>query len=675
MIARLLFGAALGLLLSPVSAAEVTAALYAERCAACHGADLRGSAHGAALSGPAFRAKWGALGAQALAQLSSVSMPPGEQHRLQPAQHLALARFVFAQNGLAVSEPADAPEISDSWEGAAGVAEMARSRSNFRNGVVEDFEPVTQQELNAPSADDWLSWRRTLDGQAESPLRQISKRNVKRLGLAWSIAMNDGSSQITPLVHDGVMFLVQPGLRVQALKADSGDLIWQYDYPFPPEAQTLGGPMRNFAIFGDALYISTYDAALIALDARTGALKWRAVKADFRDGYTHSAGPIVGSGIVLSGINGCERYKADGCFLTGHDAQTGEELWRTSTIEQNLAPQVDTWAGQPLEFRAGGDTWIAGSYDAQLDLFFIGTAQAKPWVAASRGMSTADSALYTNSTLAIRPRTGEIVWHYQHIPGETIDMEVGFERVLATVDGQRFVFTVGKDGILWQLSAKDGQYVAHLETMPQNIFSNIDPETGTLTYREDIRQAKVGETVSMCPGIYGGHNWQSMAFASRQQRLILPLHQLCGEMTGRSVERRVGAGGYGGDSKSVPMPGANNLLGKLVAIDVRDRTIAWSHEQEAMFMTGVLTTGSDLAFVGDLDRYFKAFDVKTGKVLWKTRLGAPTHGYPISYAVDGRQYVAVPTGMGVFRAMTAVMSPQIYQPANGQALYVFALNE
>lgn len=156
------------------------------------------------------------------------------------------------------------------------------------------------------------------------------------------------------------------------------------------------------------------------------------------------------------------------------------------------------------------------------------------------------------------------------------------------------------------LAASDGQYVAHLETMPQNIFSSIDPETGALTYRQDIREAKVGETVSMCPGIYGGHNWQSMAFASRQQRLILPLHQLCGEMTGRSVERQLGAGGYGGDSKSVPMPGANNLLGKLVAIDVRDRTIAWSHEQEAMFMTGVLTTASDLAFVGDLDRYFKA---------------------------------------------------------------------
>jgi len=487
--------------------------------------------------------------------------------------------------------------------------------------------------------------------------------------------MGEGSAQITPIVRDGVMFLVQPGLIVQALKADSGDLIWQYKYPYPAASQTLGGPMRNFAIYQDSLYISTYDAAIIALDATTGQLKWRTVKADYRQGYTHSAGPIIGNGIVLSGINGCERYKSDGCFITGHDADTGEELWRTSTIEGAQGKQSNTWGGLAPEFRAGGDTWIAGSYDATLDLFFIGTAQAKPWVAASRGMSVADSALYTNSTLAIRPATGEIVWYYQHIPGETIDMEVGFERVLATIDGLRYVFTVGKDGVLWQLSAEDGRYVAHLETMPQDVFSDIDSKTGRVKYREDIQNAVVGETFKVCPGIYGGHNWQSMAYASRSARLILPLHQLCGEMTGRFVEQKPGEGGFGGDSKTLPMPGANGQLGKLVAINVEDRSVAWSHEQVAMFMTGVLTTTSGLAFVGDLDRYFKAFDVDSGKVLWQTRLAAPTHGYPISYAVNGRQYIAVPTGMGVFRAMTAVMSPQIHQPANGQALYVFAIND
>ncbi|MFK7912328.1 MAG: PQQ-binding-like beta-propeller repeat protein [Pseudomonadales bacterium] len=674
---------ALALLLSwPItySWATDTEALYSDHCAQCHGANLQGSAHGNELRGSAFKGKWSAQSWQALAALSMATMPPGESGALTAAEHGAIARHIFRANALEAAEPtaaesAEAMAANNSWSGAAGVAEMARSRNNFQNQTATDFKPIDQETLNNPPAQDWLSWRRTLDGQAETPLKQINRRNAKRLGLAWALAMNEGSAQITPLVRNGVMYLVQPGLLVQALKADTGDLIWQYQYPFPVAAKTLGGPMRNFAIYGDKLYIATYDAALIALDAATGELQWRTVKADYTQGYTHSAGPIVGNGVVISGINGCERYKDAGCFITGHDAETGAELWRTSTVQQADSDVPDTWAGLAQEFRAGSDTWIAGSYDSKLDLFYIGTAQAKPWVAASRSMAVADSALYTNSTLALRPKTGELVWYYQHIPGETIDMEVGFERVLATVGGKRYVFTVGKDGVLWQLAADSGQYVAHLETMPQNLFESIDASTGKVTYREDIRNAGIGDTVQVCPGIYGGHNWQSMAYSSARQRLILPLHQLCGEMTGRAVELALGDGGYGGDSKSVPMPEAGDNLGKLMAINVTDKSVAWSHEQPAMFMTGVLTTASGLAFVGDLARYFKAFDTRTGKVVWQTRLAAPTHGYPISYAVDGRQYVAVPTGMGVFRAMTAVVSPQIHQPANGQALYVFALPE
>lgn len=669
------------LIAAPSSSAFATTAdaLYGKHCAQCHGASLQGSAHGNELRGSAFLDKWSQRPWEALAEISMASMPPGQTGLLSPAQHRAIARYIFQNNELAVAEldasDEEAPAATNSWSGAAGVAEMARSRNAFTNQAVTDYPPVDQATLNDPPAEDWLSWRRTLDGQAETPLMQINRRNAKRLGLAWAIAMNDGSAQVTPLVRNGVMFLVQPGLLVQALKADTGDLIWQYQYPYPAAAKTLGGPMRNFALYGDKLYIATYDAALIALDAKTGALRWRTVKADYREGYTHSAGPIVGNGVVISGINGCERYKQDGCFITGHDAETGAELWRTSTIQQPDDAGPDTWAGLAPEFRAGGDSWIAGSYDAELDLFYIGTSQAKPWVAPSRSMTIADAALYTNSTLALRPKTGELVWYYQHIPGETIDMEVGFERVLATVNGKRYLFTVGKDGVLWQLAADSGAYIAHLETMPQDIFESIDNKTGAVTYRKDIRDAGVGDTFEVCPGIYGGHNWQAMAYDSHRGQLILPLHQLCGEMTGRAVTLELGDGGFGGDSKSLPMPGVGDNLGKLVAIDVSTRTEAWSHEQPAMFMTGVLTTATGLAFVGDLARYFKAFDTRTGKVLWQTRLAAPTHGYPISYAVDGRQYVAVPTGMGVFRAMTAVVSPQIHQPANGQALYVFALPE
>ena len=257
--------------------------------------------------------------------------------------------------------------------------------------------------LRAPPDGEWLNWRRTLDGQGFSPLAQINRKTVGGLRLAWAMTMREGSNQVTPLVHDGVMFLVHPGNVVQALDAATGSLIWEYAYPYPPDSRTLGGPTRSIAIYKDRLFVATYDAALIALDARSGKLIWRTQKADYTKGFTHTTGPLIADGVVVSGINGCERFKKEGCFITGHDPDTGRELWRTSTIALPGDPNNSTWAGLPVELRAGGDNWITGSYDPELKLVILGTSQAKPWVAASRGMTPKDAALYTNSTLALDP--------------------------------------------------------------------------------------------------------------------------------------------------------------------------------------------------------------------------------------------------------------------------------
>jgi len=665
------------------------AQLYAKHCASCHGANLNGSAHGTELTGKTFLSKWGEKGTLDLLRYNVENMPPGRRSALGEADHLALVALILDHN--AVKKPVNAVttatnvkiasgevvqgdgEALDSWSDAGTISDIAKSRSGFQNREVHNFRAVTQQELNQPADSDWLSWRRTADGSGFSPLKQVNTQNVGKLTLAWVIAMEDGSNQGTPLVRDGILFLTHPGNVVQALDAADGEVIWEYRYDYPPEAKTLGGPTKNIAIFGDKLFLATYDAALVAIDARTGRELWRTVKADYKQGYTHTAGPIIGDGVVISGINGCERYKRDGCFLTGHDADTGRELWRTSTIALPGDPGDSTWGGQPPEFRAGGDMWIAGSYDPQLNLFYIGTSQAKPWVAASRGMRPTDAALYTNSTLAIEPKTGRIVWHFQHTPGETIDMETGFERVLVDGDGQSWLFTVGKDGILWRLDRRDGRYRGHAETMPQNLYSRIDTKNGRVSYRQDIIDAKIGDPIKTCPGIYGGHNWQAMAFSPDDRSLIIPLHQLCSDLVGREVERTVGAGGYGGDSRVYEMPQAQGQLGKLVAWDVDTLKVRWTHTQRALFLTGALTTAGGLTFIGDLDRYIKALDSATGKVLWQMKLGAPPHGFPVSYATKGEQYIAIPTGMGVFRAMTSVMSPDIHQPANGQALYVFKL--
>jgi alcohol dehydrogenase (cytochrome c) len=675
---------------------------YDKFCAECHHLTLRGTGHGSALVGPSFLAKWGGQSIEALETLSREQMPAGAPNSLKAPVYTAITAHILRVNGAASGaheltasdtlaigaaikgeawdlQAAQAaarnvtPIAFQSWSEAGTIAGQAKQSRGFVNHEIKDYVPITDAMLAAPPDGDWLSWRRTQDGQGFSKLDQINRENVENLQLAWSITMREGSNQGTPLVHNGVMFLTHPQNVIQAIEAASGELIWEYVYDYPPESQTLGGPTKNIAIYGDKVFVSTYDAALLALDARTGKQLWRTVKADYKEGYTHTAGPVIADGVVISGINGCERFKKGGCFITGHDPESGKELWRTSTIALPEDPNSKTWGDIPFGLRGGGDTWMPGTYDPALKLFFIGTSQAKPWVAASRGMSPLDAALYTNSTLAIEPKTGRIVWHYQHVPGETLDMETGFERVLVDLDDRKLMVTVGKDGILWKLERATGKFVDFTETMYQNLFLPLDRTTGRLRYRQDIIDAKVGDPVSVCPSIYGGHNWQSAAYSPATHTLIVPLFQLCVDMVGREVEMTEGNGGYGGESRVYEMPGSNGMLGRLAAWDIDTMTERWSHKQRAMFLTAALTTAGGLVFVGDVDRYFKAFNTDDGKLLWQTRLGAGLHGYPVSYAVNGRQFIAVQAGMGVFKLLTVGQSPEIYQPNGGNELYVFEL--
>ncbi len=670
-------------------------AAYERACASCHLATFTGSFEAPELAGPNFRAVWEE---RTVGEFRATlrTMPPTAPNSLRAAEYDAITVYLLAANGL----ERDGRTVQGDRETTVGsmltgaVAEVtAASDAGARvdaddddgsvpSGVtrtfheITDFEPVTEQELLNPDDEDWIIYRRTYDSQGYSPLDQIDRSNVSDLRLAWVWSMRDGVNQPTPLVRDGVMYLTNPGNVIQALDAATGDLLWEYRREWAEDFRAGGfDQLRNLAIYGGNIYVATKDAYMVALDARTGETVWQTQIADYHQGFTNVAGPMVVEGKVLNGINGCTRFFEESCFITAHDAATGEELWRTFTIARPGEPGGDSWGDLPLELRGGVDVWNTGSYDPELGLVYWGTAQAKPWVAASRGLTVDDAALYSNSTLAIDPDDGSIVWYNQHVPGESLDLDEVFERVLIDSNGQRSVFSIGKHGILWKLDRETGQFLGHKESIYQNVFDYIDPQTGAVRYREDIASAGIGDWVSVCPSTAGGHNWPSMSYSPEINALIIPLSQSCLEIQGRQMRLERGSGGTAALRRFSAMPGTDGRLGKIGAYDVDTMEELWSVEQRAAFLTATLSTGGGLVFAGDLDRYFRAYDVRNGEVLWQTRLGTSVQGFPVSFEADGEQYIAISSGVGGGspRGVPRAVTPEIRHPQNGNALYVFKL--
>jgi PQQ-dependent dehydrogenase (methanol/ethanol family) len=686
-----------------VEQATAGRANYMAMCAPCHMPDLKGSNEALPLSGLGFTSVWRSRTTRDLFERISTSMPPGKAGLIPEQDVLSLVAFILQSNGarpgtkaltaaaaipigeLATGDaPAAAQRASSDDETPAPAARAARAAGPPAgitvSGEVKDYVPVTDEMLHRPDPNDWLMIRGNYQAWNHSSLTQVTKENVRDLRLAWVWSMHDGSAanEPSPLVHNGMIYLPNIDNIVQALNARTGDLVWETRVR-PGGSQGGGtGAMRNLAIYQDKVFVATTDAHLVALNARTGETVWDSVIADTTKGYGNSSGPIVINGKVLQGLGGCDRYKTkdseQGCFITAFDPANGKVLWRFNTEARSGEQGGDTWGNVPNMLRAGAETWITGSYDPELDLTYWGVAQAKPWVQASRGTGAAP-ALYSSATLALRPKDGTVAWYFQHVPGESLDLDEVYERVLVDVGERKIAFTIGKAGILWKLDRKTGEFLDAKETIFQNVFTWLDRKKGLLAYRPDIIASKTGQWIPSCPSTEGGHNWQAMTYDPGSKVLIIPLSQSCMEMSGRKVEFVEGSGGTSGDRRFYEMPGSDGNVGKVAAFDVKTMKEVWTHNQRPAFLTSVLSTSSGLAFVGDLDRYFRALDVNTGEVLWQARLGTSVQGFPVSFSVGGKQYVAVTTGLGGGspRNVPRMIEPDVHHPQTGNALYVFAL--
>ncbi len=551
-------------------------------------------------------------------------------------------------------------------------------------GPIDKVSPVTDDMLLNPPDGDWLMWRRTYNGWGYSPLDQINKDNVGDLRLAWAWAMTPGRTQETPLVHDGIIYIQNADHTIQALDGASGDLIWEYEYELPDDVDPRGE--RNKAIYDNKLIIATRDAHLVALDTKTGQLIWDKQVANYEHGFAFSSGPIVANGVVVQGATGCSNAQPGGCFFTGHDVNTGEELWRVHTIARGDTPEGRSWNGVPLESRHGASAWIAGSYDPEQNLIFAGVGQVYPWniemaglVPKSADPNVTNEGLYTNSTLAIDPTTGELKWYFQHLPTDSLDLDYVYERLLIDlpVDGEerKMSVTVGKIGFIEALDRVTGEWLWHIETAPQNVVLSIDPATGAKEINPEVIPV-IGQTTFNCPADPGAKAWQATAYSPRTQALYLPMVEFCSNTTVNPLDPgEIYTGGGRQTYDRVPVPDGDGNIGQVRAINLVDRSEMWQYRQRPPITSSTLPTGGGLVFVGSLDRKFMAFDDETGEILWTSgKLSNSLESFPITYMAGGKQYVAITANFASGLGRLASLTPEVKLPANDPiTLYVFAL--
>jgi alcohol dehydrogenase (cytochrome c) len=548
--------------------------------------------------------------------------------------------------------------------------------------ILQKYTPVTAQRLKSPEDGNWLLFRRTYDGWGYSPLQEITPANVSRLRPVWSYSTGQiEGHQAPPIVNNGVMFVATPGNQLLALEAKTGNLLWRYKRPLPEDMTPLHPTNRGVGLFGDKVYFASADSVLVALDAKTGKEVWSTKVDNYKVGYYMSLAPLVVDGKIVLGASGGELGVRG--FLAGFDAETGRQLWKTYTVPAPGEPGSETWpAGGDHYKRGGASIWMTGNYDPETNLMFWGTGNAAPWF----GDQRPGDNLYTTSVVAVDAISGAIKGHFQYHPNDSWDWDevsppilIDYNRGGRTVKG---LVNVARNGYLWQLErTKDKiNFVTAQPYVRQNVFKSIDSKTG----RPEIDESKkpgTGKTAEFCPSLWGGKDWPPAAYSPQTRMLYIPANEnLCTELTGE-VPKYVQGERFMGVAKNVmKMVAGADHVGELQAWDLDSGKKVWTTNLPSFNWGPVLATGGGVLFAGGTnDRKFRAFDAKTGAILWEYPTGSGVAAVPVSFAVDGKQYIAVQSGWGVdpakMQSRMNLLFPGKYPDVpQGGTVWVFALN-
>ncbi len=546
--------------------------------------------------------------------------------------------------------------------------------------ALRDYKTITLERLTTPADGDWTMIRRTYDGWGYSPLTQITPDNVQRLQPAWVFATGVNSGhEAAPLVNNGVMFVATPGSQVLAIDASTGNLLWRYRRQLPAGAILPHQTSRGVALYGDKVFFAAGDATLVAIDAKTGKEAWAKSVADNKTGYYMTLAPLVADGKVMVGASGGELGIRG--FVAAFQADTGEELWRTYTVPAPGEPGSETWPKGEQWKNGGGSVWVTGNYDPATNLAYWGVGNGGPWM----GDQRPGDNLYTSSTIAIDVATGKIKGHHQYDPNESWDWDevsppilVDYQRNGKTVKG---LIDVGRDGYLWFLERTDGaiHFVEGMPFVKQNVYKSLDAKTGRPEVDPD-RKPGTGKTADFCPSLWGGKNWPPIAYSPQTRMIYIPANEnLCMTSTGEKVEYTPGGRYLGARTQLSVAPGADHI-GEVQAWNVDTGKRVWTHTYANSQNWGpMLATAGGLVFSGGTnDRMFHAFDAASGKLLWEFPTSSGITGQPVSFLVNGKQYIAVQSGWGVdARSMQAVLNtliPGKYpEVPEGGAIWVFAV--